>query len=63
MSCVVDSIRERDNRDFEKGLDSKVKLEMYKTFGKNIELKRYLHGISDVGTRLLFKFRSGTWFE
>ena len=22
--------------------------------------KRYLHGVSDAGTRLLFKFRSGT---
>ena len=60
MSCVVDSIRERDNSDFEKGLDSKVKLEMYKTFGKKVEFKRYLHGISGAGTRLLFKFRSGT---
>ena len=25
-----------------------------------MEFKRYLHGISDAGTRLLFKFRSGT---
>ena len=34
-----------------------VKLAMYK---KRVEL----HGISDAGTRLLFKFRSGTqWFE
>ena len=32
---------------------------MYKTFGKNIEYKDYLHGVSDAGTRLLFKFRSG----
>ena len=60
MSFIEESIRERDNRDFEKGLDSKVKLEMYKTFGKNVEFKQYLHGISDAGTRLLFKFRSGT---
>ena len=60
MSCVVESIRERDNRDFEKGLDSKVKLEMYKTFGKNVEFRGYLHGISDAGTRLLFNFMSGT---
>ena len=29
-------------------------------FSKNIEFKRYLHGVSDAGTRLLFKFRSGT---
>ena len=25
-----------------------------------MEFKRYLHGVSDAGTRLLFKFRSGT---
>ena len=28
---------------------------MYKTFGKNVEFKKYLHGVSDAGTRLLFK--------
>ena len=33
---------------------------MYKNFGKRVELKKYLHGVSDAGTRLLFKFRSGT---
>ena len=26
---------------------------MYKTFGKNVEFKKYLHGVSDAGTRLL----------
>jgi len=33
---------------------------LYKTFGKEIEFKRYLHGVSDAGTSILFKFRSGT---
>ena len=42
------------------GLNSKVKLGLYKAFGKEVEFKRYLHGVSDAGTRLLFKFRSGT---
>ena len=42
------------------GLHSKVKLELHKTLGEEVELKMYLHGISDAGTRLLFKFRSGT---
>ena len=32
----------------------------YKRFGKSVEFKKYLHGIYDVGSRLLFKFRSGT---
>ena len=52
----------RGNGKFEEGLNNKVKLATYnkKTFGKNVEFKKYLHGVSDAGTRLLFKFRSGT---
>ena len=37
--------------------NSKVKLTLYKCFGREVQ---YLHGLSDAGTRLLFKFRSGT---
>ena len=33
---------------------------MYKRFVKQSEFKKYLHGFCDAGTRLLFKFRSGT---
>ena len=40
----------------EEGLNSKVK----NMFGKEVKFKRYLHGVGDAGTRLLFKFRSGT---
>ena len=32
-------------------------MEMYNC---NVEFKKYLHGVSDAGTRLLFEFRSGT---
>ena len=28
-------------------------LATYKTFGKNVEFKKYLYGVSDAGTRLL----------
>ena len=46
---------------FEEGLNSKVKLSLYiMTFGKVVEFKKYLRGVGDAGTRLLFKFRSGT---
>ena len=45
---------------FEEGLNSKVKLSLYRTFGKIVEFKKYLRGVGDAGTRLLFKFRSGT---
>ena len=40
-------------------LNSKVKLQLYKSFGKEVDFKTYLHGVSDAGTRLLFKFWSG----
>ena len=53
MSCVEDCISERECRKFEEGLNNKVKLAMYKTFGKNVEFKKYLRGVSDAGTRLL----------
>ena len=33
---------------------------MYKRFRREVEFKRYLHRVVDAGTRLLFKFRSGT---
>ena len=60
MACVDECISERECRKFEEGLDNKVNLAMYKKFGKRVEFKKYLHGVSDAGTRLLFKFRSGT---
>ena len=41
----------RGNVGIEMGLNNKA---MYKTFGKNVEFKKYLRGVSDVGTRLLF---------
>ena len=35
-------------------------LYIYKLFGKSVDFKQYLHGVCDAGSRLLFKFRSGT---
>ena len=46
---------------FEEGLNTKVKLDIYKRFGKSVEFKKYLHGVCDAGSRLLFKFRSGIY--
>ena len=58
MASVEECISERESRKFEEGLNTKVKLGMYKRFGKSVEFKKYLHGICDAGSRLLFKFRS-----
>ena len=59
MGVAGEGIDERESSKFEKGLNSKVKLSLYRTFGKIVEFKKYLRGVSDAGTRLLFKFRSG----
>ena len=59
-ASVEECISKRESRKFEEGLNTKVKLDMYKRFGKSVEFKKYLHGICDAGSRLLFKFRSGT---
>ena len=59
LACVEECISGRESR-FEEGLNTKVKLDIYKRFGKSVEIKKYLHGVCDAGSRLLFKFRSGT---
>ena len=60
LSVVRESIDERESRKFKEGLDSKVKLSLYRTFCKAVEFKAYLHQECDTGSRLMFKFRSGT---
>ena len=51
LAIVGDSIDQRESRKFEEGLESKVKLTLYKTFGK---VMKYLHVPGDAGSRLLF---------
>ena len=60
MACVEECISERGSRKFKEGFNTKVKLDMCKRFGKSVDFNKYLHGICDAGSRLLFKFRSGT---
>ena len=52
LANVKECARTRESNEYVEGLNSKDKLELYKTFGKEVEFKRYLHGISDAGTRL-----------
>ena len=63
LACVEECISDRESRRFEEGLNTKVKLDIYKRFGKSVEFKKYLHGVCDAGSRLLFKFRSGTMVD
>ena len=60
QALTGESISERESKKFEEGLIAKVKLSLYKTFRNSIEFKKYLHGVADAGSRLLFRFRSGT---
>ena len=45
MACAEEFISERKYRKFEEGLNTKIKLDMYKHFGKIVEFKKYLHGM------------------
>ena len=56
LLSVNECVGTKESNEYVKSLNSKAKLELYNTFGKEVEFKRYLHGISDAGTRLLFKF-------
>ena len=60
LETVDEASRNREYTDFDDGLNSKVNLSLYKSFCKEIEFKNYLQGVGDQGTRLMFKFRSGT---
>ena len=59
LACVEECFSEIKSRRFEEGLNTKVKLDIYKRFCKSVEFKKYLHGVCDVGSRLMFKFRLG----
>ena len=58
LALVDESIKGSNRCQFLKGLN-KTKLTIYKTFGGEVKFKRYLNGVGDAGTRLLFKLLSG----
>ena len=60
LSCVEECISERESRRFVEGRNTKVKLDLYKWFGKSVEFKKYFIGLCDARSRLLLKFGSGT---
>ena len=39
LACVEECISERESRRFDEALNTKVKLDNYKQFGKNVEFK------------------------
>ena len=50
LGVAGEGIDERESGNFEEGLNSKVKLSLYRTFGKIVEFKKYLRGVGDAGT-------------
>ena len=54
MASVEECISERECKLYDEGLNSKVKLSLYRTVSKNVGFKKYLHGVSDAGSRLLY---------
>ena len=42
------------------GMCKKSKLRVYRELKEDFECKKYLHRVSDMGSKLLFRFRSGT---
>ena len=53
LGVAGEGIDERESNKFEEGLNSRVRLSLYRTFGKIVEFKKYLRGVGDAGTRLL----------
>ena len=47
MGVAGEGIDERESGKFEEGLNSKVKLLLYRTFGKIVEFKKYLRGVGE----------------
>ena len=48
LAMVEESIGEREREKFVEGLNSKV---IYKCFGREVQFKKYLHGLSDAIVR------------
>ena len=56
IASVEECISERECKLYDEGLNSKVKLSLYRTFSKNVGFKKYLH---DAGSRLLLSSGQG----
>ena len=49
LSNVNECVSTRESKEHVEGLNSKVKLQLYKSFGKEVDFKTYLHWVSDAG--------------
>ena len=45
LSNVNECVSMRESKEHVEGLNSKVKLQLYESFGKEVDFKTYLHGL------------------
>ena len=53
LACVEECSSEQESKKFEEGLNTKLKLDNYKRFGKSVEFNKYLHGVCDAGSTIV----------
>ena len=60
VSCINNAFKNFVISRLHSGMCKKSKLRVYRELKEDFECKKYLHGVSDMGSKLLFRFRSGT---
>ena len=60
VSCINNAFKNFVKSSSHCGMCKKNKLRVYRELKEDFECKKYLHGVSDMGSKLLFRFRSGT---
>ena len=59
VSCINNAFKNFVTSSLHSGMCKKSKLRVYRELKEDFECKKYLHGVSDMGSKLLFRFRSG----
>ena len=60
VSCIKNAFKNFVTSRLHSGMCRKSKLRVYRELKEDFECKKHLHGVSDMGSKLLFEFRSGT---
>ena len=60
MSCINNAFKNFVISRLHSGVCKKSKLRVYRKLKEDFECKKYLYGVSYMGSKLLFRFRSGT---
>ena len=60
VSCINNAFKNFVICRLHSGMCRKSKLSVYYRELNDFQCKKYLHGVSDMGSKILFRFRSGT---